>query len=217
MAINTSKTKELIIDFRRRKSNLQPIYIDGQCVERVSSFTFLGVYMDADLQGGSNISAVVKKAQQCIHFLRILKKLNLEKKLLTFFYCCSIESVLTYCISMWFSSFTTAHKKSIKRIMNMAQKVIGHSLFSLEDLYSTHSLRSAYKIIKDSTHPGHKMFELLPSGRFYWHLKMKTNRLKSYSSSLPTGISVKIYAANNAMIQQYLIQYSIECNIIIIQ
>lgn len=176
LVIDTSKTKELIVDFRRRTSNLQSICIDGQCVERVSNFKFLGVYTDAELQWGFNTSEVVKKAQQ--HLLRILKRLNLEKKLLTVFYRCSVERVLTYCISVWFSSCTTAHKKAIQTVINTAQKITGHYLPSLEDLYSIRCLRRAYTIIKDSTHPGHRMFELLPLGKCYRQLKTKTNRLR---------------------------------------
>lgn len=44
----------------------------------------------------TNSTAVVKKAQQELHFLRILRKTNLQEKLLVSFYCCSIESVLAY-------------------------------------------------------------------------------------------------------------------------
>ncbi|XP_065327296.1 C-type lectin domain family 4 member M-like [Pelmatolapia mariae] len=39
--LNTTKTKELVVNFRRRKSELQPVSINGECVERVSSFKFL--------------------------------------------------------------------------------------------------------------------------------------------------------------------------------
>ena len=70
---------------------------------------FLGVQMDADLQWSSNISAVVKRTQ--LHFLRILGRIDLKRELLTVLYCCSIESVLMYCISVWLYSCTMAQKK----------------------------------------------------------------------------------------------------------
>ena len=50
LVLNTSRTKEVIVDFRRRKTDLQPICINGECVERASSFKFLGMHMGADLQ-----------------------------------------------------------------------------------------------------------------------------------------------------------------------
>uniref|UniRef100_A0A669E0D3 Reverse transcriptase domain-containing protein n=1 Tax=Oreochromis niloticus TaxID=8128 RepID=A0A669E0D3_ORENI len=176
--LNTTKTKELVVDFRRRKSELQPVSINGECVERVSSFKFLGVHIDTDLQWSSNTSAVLKKAQQRLHFLRILRKMDLKKELLTVFYRCSIESVLTYCIGVWFSSCTTAHRKALQRVINMAQKITGHPLPSLKDLYSTRCLKRARSILRDCTHPGHRVFKLLPSGRRFRLLRSRTNRLK---------------------------------------
>ncbi|KAF7667237.1 hypothetical protein LDENG_00071250 [Lucifuga dentata] len=38
LVLNTSKTKELIIDYRRNKMDIQPLFIGGECVERVLDF-----------------------------------------------------------------------------------------------------------------------------------------------------------------------------------
>lgn len=177
LVLNTSKTKELIVDFRRRKSDLQPICINGEDVERVTSFKFLGAHIDADLQWSTNTTETVKKAQKRLHFLRILRRMNLKRELLTIFYRCSIESVLTYCIPVWFSSCTVAHRKALQRVINTAQKIIGHPLPSLKDLFSFRCLSRARSILKDHTHPGHRVFELLPSGKRFRVLKSRTNRL----------------------------------------
>lgn len=48
LVLNTSKTKEVIVDYRKRKTDLQPICINGEFVERVQCFKFLGVHMDTD-------------------------------------------------------------------------------------------------------------------------------------------------------------------------
>jgi hypothetical protein len=42
---NMSKTKELIMDYRKRRAEHVPIHIDGVVVERVKSFKFLGVHI----------------------------------------------------------------------------------------------------------------------------------------------------------------------------
>ena len=139
------------MDFRRRKTDLQPICINGECVERVPSFKFLGVHMEADLQWSSNTSGVMKRAQQQLHFLRILRRIDLKRELLNIFYRCSIESVLTYCISVWFSSCAMAHIKALQRIINTAQKIIGHSLPSLKDFDSTRCLKRARSILRQHT------------------------------------------------------------------
>ncbi|XP_034035033.1 uncharacterized protein LOC117518078 [Thalassophryne amazonica] len=73
-------------------------------VERVHTFRFLAVQIFDDLSWTGCISAVIKKAQQHLHFLKILKKNNLDSKLLLVFYLSSIESLLTYCVSTWYGS-----------------------------------------------------------------------------------------------------------------
>ncbi len=49
LSLNISKTKKLVVDFRRWTSKHPPITIDGTPVERVSSFKFLGVNITEDL------------------------------------------------------------------------------------------------------------------------------------------------------------------------
>ncbi|KAK3549317.1 hypothetical protein QTP70_034544 [Hemibagrus guttatus] len=63
--LNTSKMKELIIDFRREKGRTHdPIHINGMAVESVSSFKFLGTHISEDLSWTTNTSSLVKKAHQ---------------------------------------------------------------------------------------------------------------------------------------------------------
>jgi hypothetical protein len=54
LALNSSKTKELVIDFRRKGEEPAPLYIKEDIVERVNE----------DLTWSVNIKALVKKAQQ---------------------------------------------------------------------------------------------------------------------------------------------------------
>uniref|UniRef100_A0AAZ1X703 Reverse transcriptase domain-containing protein n=1 Tax=Oreochromis aureus TaxID=47969 RepID=A0AAZ1X703_OREAU len=167
LTLNTKKTKELIVDFRRHNTDLAPLYINGECVERVHTFRFLGVLISAEISWTDNISAVVKKAQQRLHFLRVLRKYKLDSNLLLTFYRSSIESLLTYCITVWYGSCTKADRVRLQSVVKTAQKIIGCPLPSLMDIYSSHCLSRAANIIKDSSHPGFNMFSLLPSGKRY--------------------------------------------------
>ena len=140
------------------------------------------------LQLPVNTTTIIKKAQQRLYFLRILRNHHLTQQLLVSFYRCCIESILTYCMCVWFSSCTAANKKALQRVVTTAQKIISCPLPSLEELYNTRCLRKAQKIIKDPSHPGHSLFELLPSGRRYRTLKTRTNRLKNsfYAKAITT-------------------------------
>ncbi len=60
-----------------------------------------------------------------------------------------------------------------------AEKVIGCSLLSLQYLYISRTLKRAVKIVADTSHPGHKLFEVLPSGRRLQSIRTKTSRHKN--------------------------------------
>lgn len=77
LVLNTSKTKELVVDYRRKKADLQPLYISRDCVENVAAFKFLGVTVEEDLTWSANTTALVKKAQERMYFLRLSKKNHL--------------------------------------------------------------------------------------------------------------------------------------------
>eukprot|EP00061_Rhincodon_typus_P004944 g23780.t1 len=86
LSLNTGKTKELIIDFRKKGREHAPIYINGAVVERVDSIKFLGVMITNNLSWTSHVDATVKKAQQRLLFLRQLRKFGMSMRSLTNFY-----------------------------------------------------------------------------------------------------------------------------------
>ncbi|KAL0159965.1 hypothetical protein M9458_043690, partial [Cirrhinus mrigala] len=67
LSLNVSKTKEVVMDFRRNSVDPPtpppppPLAIDSSAVERISSTKFLGVHITEDLTWTTNTS---KKAQQ---------------------------------------------------------------------------------------------------------------------------------------------------------
>ncbi len=65
LSLNVSKTKELIVDFRKRQQRpYTPLMISGTPVERVSSFKYLGVNISEDPTWTVHIQTQVKKARQ---------------------------------------------------------------------------------------------------------------------------------------------------------
>ena len=45
----TTKTKEIILNFRKHRTDPSPLYIHGDCVERTHTLTFLGTVISANL------------------------------------------------------------------------------------------------------------------------------------------------------------------------
>lgn len=189
LELNTQKTKEIIVDFRRSRSHAHtPIYINGAVVERVSSFKFLGVHISDDLTWSHNTSTLVKKAQQRLYFLRSLKKVHLNPRILVEFYRCTIESILTNCISVWYSNCSASDRKALQRVVKTAQRITGTQLTSIENIYHKRCLGRARNIIKDASHPNHGLFTLLPSGRRYRSLRSRTSRLRK--SFFPEAVTL---------------------------
>ncbi len=94
------------------------------------------------------------------------------------FYRGTIESILTSCITVWYGACNASCRKSLQRIVRAAEKIVGVSLPSLQDIYSTRLTRKALSIAGDPTHPTHSFFSLLPSGRRLRSLQARTSRLK---------------------------------------
>lgn len=65
--LNTKKTKELILDFRKRKVDHLPIMRNGGCVKIVNGFKFLGIHVSDNLSSTTNVTAAVKRhSSACI-------------------------------------------------------------------------------------------------------------------------------------------------------
>ncbi len=179
LSLNVSKTKELIVDFRKRQQRpYTPLMISGTPVERMSSFKYLGVNISEDLTWTAHIQTQVKKARQRLYHLRQLRKFRVSPAILKTFYSGAIESVLSQCISVWYNNATNQDCKALQRVMRLAERISGSTLPSLQDIYLKRCKSRAAKIIKDSNHPGNRLFILLPSGKRFRSMMAKTERLR---------------------------------------
>uniref|UniRef100_A0A8C6LAW8 Reverse transcriptase domain-containing protein n=1 Tax=Nothobranchius furzeri TaxID=105023 RepID=A0A8C6LAW8_NOTFU len=177
LSLNIKKTK-MVIDFRRSRNAPSPLCIKGAEVERVPSFKFLGIYISEDLSWTINTTALVKKAQQRLYFLRVLKWNRLQTNLLVSFYRAVIESVMTYAIPVWYAGCTVADKNRYQRVIRAAEKVIGCTLPSLDTIALQRCLTRARTISRDIYHPNHYLFAMLPSGKRFRSLSCRTDRLR---------------------------------------
>ncbi len=186
LSLNIDKTKELVVDYRRQSREHTPITIDKTPVERVTSFKFLGVHITEDLTWSAHTDAVLKKAHQRLFFLRRLRKFGTSPRILRSFYTCTVESILTGCITAWFGNSTAGNRRALQRVVRTARHIVGGELPSLQDIYTRRCTRKARRIIKDSSHPSHRLLSLLPSGRRFRSIRSRTSRLRD--SFLPQAI-----------------------------
>ncbi|XP_034047300.1 RNA polymerase I-specific transcription initiation factor RRN3 [Thalassophryne amazonica] len=102
--------------------------VDSLEVERVRNFKYLGVHISDDLSWIFNTTQVVKKAQQQLYCLRRLRKSGTAPKILSNFYSCIIELVLTTCITVWYGSSTVWESKRLQRGDSTDYELLKHQL-----------------------------------------------------------------------------------------
>jgi gmma-aminobutyric acid receptor subunit gamma len=103
--------------------------------------------------------------EECLFNLRWLKKFGLAPKTLTNVYTCTIESILSGCITAWCGNCTTRNRRALQRVVRSAQRITGGTLLVHQDTYSTHCHRKAKIIIKAINPPSHGLFTPLSSRR----------------------------------------------------
>ncbi len=143
LSLNIDKTNELVVDFRRQSRERTPYTTDKTPVERVNSFKFLGVHITEDLTWSAQTDAVLKKAHQRPFFLRWLRKFGTSPSILRSFYTCTVESILTGCITAWFGISTAGNRKALQRVVWTARPIVGGELPSLQDIYTRKCIRKA--------------------------------------------------------------------------
>lgn len=124
-----------------------PLYINGEYAEQIETIKFLGV-LPEDIS--VNTTATVKSARQRLHFLSALRMNNMDKRQLICFYHVTIESILTYCISVGYAGCSKQKEGCSWR---------------MEDVATSCYLSRAKNITRDCSYPVHYLFDLLPSGR----------------------------------------------------
>uniref|UniRef100_A0A674ASX1 Reverse transcriptase domain-containing protein n=1 Tax=Salmo trutta TaxID=8032 RepID=A0A674ASX1_SALTR len=118
-----------------------------------------------------------KRAQQNLFPLRRLKRFGMGLQILKRFYSCTIESILTGCITAWYGNCSASDRKALQRVVRTAQYITGAKLPAIQDLYNRWCQREAHKIVRDSSNPSYRLFSLLPHGKRYQSAKSRTKRL----------------------------------------
>lgn len=91
----------MYMDFRKPPRAKEPTSIKGQTVECVDNYKYLGTIIDSKLSFEANCESGCKKANQRLHCLRKLSSFDIDRKLLTMFYRCFIESVISFSLVTW--------------------------------------------------------------------------------------------------------------------
>ena len=153
LILNISKTKEMVIDFRKRPPPLQPVTIHGTVIETVEEHKYLATFIDPKLTWTSNTQARHSKAQQRLHFLRKLRSFNADTTTLTLFYLTFIQSVVTFAIQCWGDALSVQNRNMLDRVTKMGRKITGSDIKNITTLTEQYTIKLALRILDDPSHP----------------------------------------------------------------
>ncbi|KAL2099341.1 hypothetical protein ACEWY4_005821 [Coilia grayii] len=155
LQLNTTKTKEMVVDFRRTAPPLVPVTIDGENVETVCTYKYLGVHLDNKMDWSTNSDALYKKGQSRLYFLRRLRSFNVCNRLLLMFYQSVMASVLFYAVVCWGGSTRKRDNGRLDRLVRKAGSVVGMELESLTTIAERRTLSRLHSILNNDRHPLH--------------------------------------------------------------
>ncbi len=123
LELNTLKTVEMIVDFRRNTPALPSLTIMNSTVTEVDSDSWAPQFLRI-WSGTIRLSSwFKKKAQQRLYFLFPAEQ--------TIILCHHIESILCTSITVWFSSATKSDLRRLQRVVRPAERIIGTPLPTL--------------------------------------------------------------------------------------
>ena len=100
--INTTKTKEMVICFRRDRifvDSLPYIYMNGNYIERVSQAKVLGVTISSDLIWNAHVDEIISKARKRVYMIYQLKRAGINQNIRI--YVSVIRPVVEYACPVW--------------------------------------------------------------------------------------------------------------------
>ncbi len=181
MAINTDKTKEVLIYFGKKPHSIPNISIKGQSVSRVDDFKLLGVHFNNKLTWDNHVDAICSKASRRLFSLSLLRRAGKSPEDLTDVYCSTIRSVLEYAAEVWHPGLTIEQSNCIEHIQERAMKIIYPTVsyttaIKKSDLEFLSHRRETLckKLFEKMSNDDHKLNHLLPKS-----LKQRDTRTKT--------------------------------------
>ena len=175
LSLNVSKTKFMVFHTHNRSVSYPDLQINGNKIERVTEFNFLGLVLQSNLSWNKHINHISLKVSKAIGIIYRLKSVYPLAVLLTL-YNTLVLSYFNYCILSWGSKIKENHQLYL--LQKKAVRIITHSNY----IAHTEPLCKQYGIIKLTD-----MFSLA-IWKFYY--KLMNNQLPTYFSQMKSVLPI---------------------------
>ena len=124
MKANISKPKTMILGTSTRISRIRDVNIimNGTAVERVNTFKYLGITIDAKLKWNDQINNICRKMCNSLGIMRRIKPFLLQSSLVTIYHTMFLPH-LDYGIILWRNCGNT-NLSRIQKLQNTAMRII---------------------------------------------------------------------------------------------
>ena len=186
--LNVSKTKEIVVDFRRDPPPPRPLVINGEEVEIVGEYKYLGSIIDCKLDWSPNALVLLKKGNQPLYFMKKLKSFSVCPKLLELFYKSTVESVVTFNSLCHFGGLKEQDKARLSKITKTASRLIGRPVPDLQAHVEEKAVKRLEAIHHDPTHPLCTELQAHTSARSGRLISFRAKTSRFHSSFLPASV-----------------------------
>ena len=124
MALNTDKTKYMIINFCSSFQFQTRLYANNTLLQQVNQTKLTGVIISDDLSWTANTAHIVKKAYKRMIILKKLYEFQVNMSDLLHIYIIYIRSILEQNSVVWSSSITCAESVSLEGVQKCAFRII---------------------------------------------------------------------------------------------
>ena len=124
MKINASKTKEMLISYKKTKPVATRVEIGSKQIDCVSTFKLLGVWLQNDLLWNAHVNYICTRASPRLYYLRQLKRSGMSSGDMITFYKAVVRPVLEYACAVWHPGLTTHQSDTLEMIQKRAMKII---------------------------------------------------------------------------------------------
>ena len=111
---------------------VSPITMDGEIVERVERYKYLGIILNNKLTFDSNVLNMYRKYHYRIYCLQRLRNIGINSKILALYYQSCVASLLI----CWYGSVNLHSKKLLNNIVKVCSKIVGVEQKSLYNIFS---------------------------------------------------------------------------------
>ena len=149
---------------------LRPLVVGNNCIDRVSPYKILGVFIHSDLRWNSHVDYIYKKACKKLYSLRILRRAGVDQGSMLKVCTSSVRSLLEYAVSVW-QTIPGYLSDKVESIQKRALKIIFPSADSYSDALELARVKTlAYRRdkickdymykMKDLNHPLHPLLSI---------------------------------------------------------